>query len=93
MRKEDQPMRRIVLMASLGTGILSGSSGAFAQQVIETYPSDPYYEEYVRPAPRAYPYGTDVPAIVTVRPADCGEFRYWNGDRCVDARVAPPALR
>ena len=25
-------------------------------------------------------------AIVPVRPASCGQYRYWNGDRCVDAR-------
>ena len=24
-------------------------------------------------------------AIVPVRPASCGEYRYWNGERCVDA--------
>lgn len=24
------------------------------------------------------------------RPADCGTFHYWDGDRCADARAAPP---
>ncbi|HYD15250.1 MAG TPA: hypothetical protein VEA77_02510 [Hyphomicrobium sp.] len=24
------------------------------------------------------------------RGTDCGQFRYWNGDRCVDARDEPP---
>jgi hypothetical protein len=31
-------------------------------------------------------------AIVPVRPVSCGEFRYWNGDRCVDARYNDPYL-
>jgi hypothetical protein len=24
------------------------------------------------------------------RPANCGQYRYWNGDRCADARYDPP---
>jgi hypothetical protein len=24
------------------------------------------------------------------RPANCGEFRYWNGEYCADARDQPP---
>jgi hypothetical protein len=31
-------------------------------------------------------------AIVPVRPASCGEYRYWNGNRCVDARYNDPYL-
>jgi hypothetical protein len=87
-------MRSVALTASLATAIFSGASGAFAQRVIvETYPSDPpYYDEYA--APRAYRYRSDSPVVVVpVRPANCGEFRYWNGYRCVDARVVPPDLR
>lgn len=44
----------------------------------------------------------DVPAVVTenppiiaivpIRPASCGEFRYWDGARCVDARYNNPYL-
>ena len=34
------------------------------------------------PAPRVYGW--------TMRPADCGTFRYWNGERCADARNEPP---
>jgi hypothetical protein len=33
-------------------------------------------------APRVYGW--------TLRPADCGTFRYWNGERCADARDEPP---
>jgi hypothetical protein len=77
-------MRPFVCSALLAGAVLAGTGGAYAQDVIEVYPSAPYYEEGIRPAPRAY---------VPVRPASCGEFRYWNGSRCVDARAAPPELR
>ena len=30
--------------------------------------------------------------IVPVRPASCGQYRYWNGDRCVDARYHNPYI-
>lgn len=31
-------------------------------------------------------------AIVPVRPASCGQYRYWDGDRCVDARYHNPYI-
>lgn len=31
-------------------------------------------------------------AIVPVRPVSCGEYRYWDGERCVDARYNKPYL-
>jgi hypothetical protein len=34
------------------------------------------------PGPRVYGW--------TLRPADCGTFRYWDGVRCADARDEPP---
>ena len=34
----------------------------------------------------------DTVIIVPLRPASCGEFRYWNGDRCVDARYHTPYI-
>lgn len=93
-------MRPIMLVASFATTI-GGFSAAFAQQVIEVYPDDPpYYEEYVQSPPRAFRYRSDAPryrsdapVVVPARPANCGEFRYWNGYRCVDARVVPPDVR
>lgn len=48
------------------------------------------------PPPRADPYPPPPdaePAIEFLpppRPANCGEFRYWNGEYCADARVQPP---
>jgi hypothetical protein len=31
-------------------------------------------------------------AIVPARPVSCGEYRYWDGERCVDARYNNPYL-
>jgi hypothetical protein len=48
-----------------------------------------------RPA-YAYQPGYAVPGVygfVAERPSSCGEYRYWNGVRCVDARDNPPDLR
>lgn len=29
--------------------------------------------------------------VGSFRPANCGTFHYWDGEGCVDARVAPPS--
>jgi hypothetical protein len=37
----------------------------------------------------------DAPAVIVLpppRPLSCGEYRYWNGDRCVDARYNNPYI-
>jgi hypothetical protein len=37
----------------------------------------------------------DAPVVVVLpppRPASCGEFHYWNGEACVDARYNNPYL-
>jgi hypothetical protein len=34
----------------------------------------------------------DVPVVVPVRPLSCGEYHYWNGEACVDARYNDPYL-
>jgi len=41
--------------------------------------------------PEAVVEGAPV-VVVPVRPASCGEFRYWNGVACVDARYNDPYL-
>lgn len=35
-------------------------------------------------------YSPPVYGWVYSRPVDCGTFRYWNGERCADARFDPP---
>jgi len=45
-----------------------------------------------RPDPSPPPPDT-IPALEFLPPAppaNCGEFRYWNGEYCADARVEPP---
>jgi hypothetical protein len=42
-----------------------------------------YEQPYLFPS---YPF----PGLIVVRPASCGKYRYWNGERCVDARYQPP---
>ena len=39
--------------------------------------------------------GADVPAVIVLpppRPLSCGEYHYWDGERCVDARYNNPYL-
>ena len=76
-------MRPIVFTTLLAALVFGGSSGAFAQSV-EIYPDKPYYEEEYD----KLTYLLDPP----IRPRNCGEFRYWDGERCVDARDEPPDL-
>jgi hypothetical protein len=38
------------------------------------------------------PISPPVVAVVPVRPVSCGEFHYWDGERCVDARYNRPYL-
>jgi hypothetical protein len=46
--------------------------------------------DVVVPAPVVIPENPPVIAIVPVRPVSCGEFHYWNGSACVDARYNNP---
>ena len=86
-------MRPIMLITLLATVVFGGSSGSFAQSA-EIYPDEPYYyEEYDEPTPGVYQYRSEPLVVVPIRPAHCGEYRYWNGRRCIDARVVPPDLR
>jgi hypothetical protein len=88
-------MRSIVTAASAAFFVL-GSAGALAQDVeVEINRGGPYYYD-TNPAPRTqgYSYRSERPAVVVpIRPANCGEFRYWDGQRCVDARYVPPPVR
>jgi hypothetical protein len=47
-----------------------------------------------QPAPVVPPVVVEQPVIVMPppRPASCGEYRYWNGQYCVDARYNRPYL-
>jgi hypothetical protein len=84
---------RAALMAAL---VIGSAGGALAEGVV-IYTDRPYYtDEEVEGAARVHRYRPDEdrPLIaIPVRPADCGVYHYWNGERCVDARVVPPDLR
>jgi hypothetical protein len=69
---------------------LSIAAAAHAQEVIiegdapvvDQVPADDAVALSDAPGPRVYGWA--------MRPADCGTFRYWNGERCADARDEPP---
>lgn len=90
--------------AVAAVGLAAVISPVSAQEVIveedymmyDGYPADGYYDPMVVPeasvtvdvapvAPATRVYGW-----VADRPASCGEFKYWNGVRCLDARITPP---
>jgi hypothetical protein len=85
-------MRSIVSAALV---VLGGTGGALAQEVgVEIDSGTPYYYEHTEPAPQPRFYRAEPLAeVVPVRPRSCGEFRYWDGARCVDARRFPPDVR
>lgn len=96
-------MRGFLLAASAVAALASSYGTASAQRVgVEVY-SQPRYDRYYdrgefefRRGPRVYGYYQDDERIVEpgviVRPSNCGQFRYWDGTRCADARVNPPNL-
>ncbi len=56
-----------------------------------------YRRYYRRAVPSEQFDGTVVgeagpPAVVVVRPANCGQYKYWNGTTCADARYTDPYL-
>jgi hypothetical protein len=96
-------MRRLLFFAS-GLSALALSTGASLAQSVDVevyspprYSSSYYGEAYqVRPGARVYGYRagpvTVEPQII-LRPTSCGQFRYWDGSACVDARDNPPNIR
>jgi hypothetical protein len=46
--------------------------------------------------PEDAPYGPavvgDEVVLVPLRPSSCGQYRYWNGVRCADARYETPYI-
>jgi hypothetical protein len=58
-------------------------------------PYDGYYRDYRAYRPMLVPapvYDPPVIVLVPMRPASCGRYRYWDGERCADARFEPPYL-
>jgi hypothetical protein len=55
-------------------------------------PPAPYYapQSYGYQPPPVADYAPPGPAWLPPRPSNCGEYRYWNGQYCADARYEPP---
>ena len=53
-----------------------------------------YYERRVFPSysPRVYEYSAPRYVDEPSRPTSCGQYRYWNGEYCTDARYERPYL-
>jgi hypothetical protein len=53
-----------------------------------------YYERRAFPsyAPREYEYSPPRYVDEPSRPTSCGQYRYWNGEYCADARYERPYL-
>lgn len=58
---------------------------------VPVVPADSAAAPAVVPAPPAVVVPAPV-IVVPPRPASCGEFRFWNGFACVDARFNQPYL-
>jgi hypothetical protein len=68
------------------------SYGGYAGPYYYSQPSigyaDPRINQYA-PPPAIWSVPPPV-VLVPMRPASCGRYRYWNGERCADARFEPP---
>lgn len=83
---------RAMTLGAVGAFAFVASASIAAAQEVYVVEDDDAYVEY--PGAVEYPDGYIEPDGVVVgprvygwvRPDDCGEFKYWNGDECVDAR-------
>jgi hypothetical protein len=100
-------MRLALLTAAVALASVAAASSASAQVGFGVYvgPSG-YYDDYeyappVYRSPRGYGYTSsyeydsrpDVVVRTPGRRGGCGEYFYWDGTACVDARSNPPDLR
>jgi hypothetical protein len=90
-------MRSIVAAVSM-VAVLGSSGVASAQRPdVEVYADGPdYYRAAPAPGASRYYYRSTEQrpvVVIPIRPANCGQYHYWNGERCIDARVVPPDLR
>jgi hypothetical protein len=89
-------MRRTILALAVATLSLPMFGDARAQSMNEGYDKPAVRIDELKPTgPRVYGYYEDIepaPMIEMERPSGpggCGEFFFWNGERCVDARNKP----
>lgn len=85
--------RTIILSLAAATVSMTAWCGSVSAQGAEIYvgPRVYGYSDYVY-GPRVYGYTRDYNTEAEFegdyprRSGGCGTYRYWNGDRCVDAR-------
>ncbi len=65
-----------------------GHAGRFYYSAPATGYVDPRMNQYAPPP--ALWYAPPPVVLIPMRPASCGRYRYWNGERCADARFEPP---
>jgi hypothetical protein len=94
--------------AAPSTVLTAAATEAGLVQKVQVFPRRYYrrygYGPYAAPPPLVVPAVPAVPVAPPVvveepvvvlpppRPASCGEYRYWNGEYCVDARYNRPYL-
>lgn len=97
--------RALIALAACGIAAGGASAQAQEVYVddLDDYGDDTYVEspayvdtyetqviEEVEPAEDGIVVGPRVYGWAAIRPANCGTFKYWNGDYCTDARYNPP---
>ena len=70
-------------VSAQGVGLYVGPPAAYDD---DAYVGPPSYDVRTYGYRR---YGGNPPPL---RRGGCGEYRYWNGERCLDARVVPPFI-
>jgi hypothetical protein len=83
-------MRSILWVAAAAAIVLGGSGGSFAQGMGMGMYGAPPSARPKAPPPRTQRYYY---RSRDVRAGTCGQFRYWDGKRCADARTSPPKLK
>jgi len=84
-----------------GNGDYDDDNGYYEDDYYSEY-SDYFWRDYYKPQPTRY-YGTRAPReayerdefwtwLPPSKPSSCGEFHYWNGHACVDARHFKPYI-
>jgi hypothetical protein len=76
-------------MRSIICAVLIVGGGVGTALAQEPYRDELYYQ-YSTQEPYYVEPDDDDDDDEETRSVNCGEFRYWNGERCVDDPVVPP---
>ena len=95
-------MQRLLCLATAAAALALSAGAGYAQSVdVEINSGPAYTSDYYGPygdrrGGRAYGYRAREVVVepqVILRPTSCGQYHYWDGTACADARVNPPNLR